>query len=193
LIPEAEVRLTPVEDRARGGSIRLPDGTLLVSSEGNPAEARFGSFGSTRARVGSIWQSAPFTEFVGSGSAHSMARRSGEGIKLVAQTRGQATKKKMKAFLPQWILWVVVPALLMMWALVTFSTFGTASPRSRYEIFRWLGATAIFALVGLVLWLMASGRLPAYVIEIEESDDRSSLLPQPRGLDRTRTGYCLDC
>jgi hypothetical protein len=97
---------------------------------------------------------------------------------LVAQARGQATKKKMKAFLPQWILWVVVPALLVMWALVTFSTFGAASPRSRYEIFRWLGATAIFALVGLMLWLMATGRLPAYVIEIEGSDDRSSFQGQ---------------
>jgi type IV secretory pathway TrbF-like protein len=58
--------------------------------------------------------------------------------------------KKMKVFLPRWVLWILVPVLALIWGIITY---------------------AAFVLVGVMLWLMASGRLPAYVIEVDDADD----------------------
>jgi hypothetical protein len=35
----------------------------------------------------------------------------------------------------------------------------------------WAVATIVLALVGVMLWLMSTGRLPAYIIEIEDSEE----------------------
>jgi hypothetical protein len=79
--------------------------------------------------------------------------------------------KKMKAYLPRWLLGILLPILTLIWGMVTFAAFGTASGREELGVVGWLGITLILVLVGVMLWLMASGRLPAYIIELEESDD----------------------
>lgn len=106
---------------------------------------------------------SPPGETAGSGS---VVTQEGRPILSVAQA-GDLTPRRVKAFLPNWVLWVAVPGLILMWVFVTFTTFRAGAPRTRYAIFRWLAATALFMLVGVLLWLLASGRLPAFLIEVE--------------------------
>jgi hypothetical protein len=79
--------------------------------------------------------------------------------------------KKMKAFLPRWVLWILVPVLALIWGMITYEAFVTPSGREGLGIVGWLGVTLVLVLVGVILWLMASGRLPAYVIEVDDAAD----------------------
>lgn len=78
--------------------------------------------------------------------------------------------KKMKVFLPRWILGVLCPLLAVVWAVITYLTFGTPEGSESPGIVGWVLATAVLLLVGTMLWLM-TGRLPAYIIEMEEPED----------------------
>jgi hypothetical protein len=77
--------------------------------------------------------------------------------------------KKMKVFLPRWVLAVVLPMLAVLWAIVTYVTFATPQGQD-LGVLGWLGVTVVILLVGVMLWLM-TGRLPAYIIQIEDADD----------------------
>lgn len=82
--------------------------------------------------------------------------------------------QRVKVFLPRWILWTVLPILLLMWGLVTWAAFGTTEGQSELGLIGWLGVTGVLVLVGVMLWLMTSRRLPVYVIEIDDADDESA-------------------
>ncbi len=79
--------------------------------------------------------------------------------------------KRMKAYLPRWILAVVLPIILLVWGLVTYLTFGATSPSEQLSVGGWAVMTVILVLVGVMLWLMASGRLPAYIVEVDDGDE----------------------
>lgn len=79
--------------------------------------------------------------------------------------------KRMKAYLPRWTLAVIVPILMLVWGLVTYLTFGAESPTEQLSVAGWAVMTVIVLLVGLMLWLMSSGRLPAYIVEVEDEDE----------------------
>lgn len=81
--------------------------------------------------------------------------------------------KRMRVFLPSWVRWVLLPVLLLVWGLVTYSTFFTAEGRAELGLVGWLLVTAILLVIGVMVWLMASGRLPAYIIEAEDRDSES--------------------
>lgn|GEM_PF-951933 len=85
--------------------------------------------------------------------------------------------KKMKIFLPRWVLWILMPVLALIWDIITYAAFVTPPGREELGIVGWLGVTLVLVLVGVMLWLMASGRLPAYVIEIEGDDADDSTKP----------------
>jgi hypothetical protein len=76
----------------------------------------------------------------------------------------------MKAYLPRWILAVILPIMGLVWALVTYLTFGTDSPNEQLSVAGWAVMTVILLLVGVMLWLMSSGRLPAYIVEVEDDE-----------------------
>lgn len=82
--------------------------------------------------------------------------------------------KKLKVFLPRWVLWILLPVLTLIWSIITDAAFATPSGREELGIVGWLGVTLVLVLVGVMLWLMASGRLPAYVIEVVEDADDST-------------------
>lgn len=78
--------------------------------------------------------------------------------------------QRSKVFLPPWMRWFIMPILLLVWAMVTYDTFGTAGGPQELGLFGWLGITLLLALIGGVVWLMAAGKLPAYVIEHEDDE-----------------------
>lgn len=79
--------------------------------------------------------------------------------------------KRMKAYLPKWILWIMIPMLLVIWGFMTYSAFGTASGRDELGLVGWLLMTLVFALIAAMFWLMASRKLPAYILELEDDDE----------------------
>jgi hypothetical protein len=79
--------------------------------------------------------------------------------------------KRMKIFLPRWVMWFILPLLTLAWGVVTYIAFATPAGRDELGMFGWVGVTLIFVLVGVVMALMASGKLPAYVIELEDDDE----------------------
>lgn len=81
--------------------------------------------------------------------------------------------KKMKVYLPSWVRWVVLAALTLIWSTVTYMTFGRPEGREDLGVVGWLLFTVVALLIGVMIWLMASGRLPAYIIEVEDDEDGS--------------------
>lgn len=79
--------------------------------------------------------------------------------------------RKMKVFLPRWTLWVMLPVLAIVWGVVTYLAFLSSEGREELGVAGWLVMTLVLVLVGVMVWLMASGRLPAYLIEVEDTDD----------------------
>jgi hypothetical protein len=80
--------------------------------------------------------------------------------------------KKMKVYLPGWTLWIVMPILVLVWGVITYVTFGTPQGREEPGVLGWLVLTVIVGLVGAMIYLMASGRLPAYIIDMDDEDGR---------------------
>lgn len=76
--------------------------------------------------------------------------------------------RKVKAYLPRWTLWIILPMLGLMWGFVTYSAFATTPGREELGMVGWLLVSLVFLLIAIMMWLMGSGRLPAYVIEIED-------------------------
>jgi len=78
--------------------------------------------------------------------------------------------KRMKIFLPRWVVWFILPLLTLAWGVITYIAFATPEGRDELGLIGWIGVTLILLLVGVVMALMASGKLPAYVIELENDD-----------------------
>ena len=70
---------------------------------------------------------------------------------------------KKNVYLPAWQKRFVPPLFAAIWLLVTYKQFFSGAPEmgtAEYLLF-----TLVFVGAGSVIWLMASGKLPAYVIE----------------------------
>jgi len=78
--------------------------------------------------------------------------------------------RKLKVYLPSYMRWVVAGFLAIAWGLITYQTFYTDKGRQEIGVLGWALITALLLGVGGLIWAMASGKLPAYIIE--EEDDR---------------------
>lgn len=70
---------------------------------------------------------------------------------------------KKNVYLPAWQKRFVLPLFAAIWFFVTYKQFFSGAPEmgtAEYLLF-----TLVFVGAGPVIWLMASGKLPAYVIE----------------------------
>ena len=79
--------------------------------------------------------------------------------------------KRMKVYLPRWTRWMVLGLLVVMWGFVTYTAFFTAQGRRDMGWGMWGFVTAVLVAAGTMMWLMSSGKLPAYIIE-EEDDGK---------------------
>lgn len=70
-------------------------------------------------------------------------------------------------YLPRWTRWMVLGMIAIMWAFVTYIAF-FSSHGQRRGVAAWGLVTAMLVAVGGMIWLMSSGKLPAYIIEEED-------------------------
>lgn len=79
-------------------------------------------------------------------------------------------EKIKKVFLPAWQKKFVPPLLLVIWGFTTYSNF-FGSAQGDMNTIEYSIMTVILLGVGVMVWFMASGKLPAYVIKEEVTDE----------------------
>ena len=78
--------------------------------------------------------------------------------------------KTKKLFLPKWQRYILLPMMLIIWGLVTYLEFFNDSTVERLGVVGYVLVSILFFGLGVLFWLMTSGRLPAYVITEETGD-----------------------
>ncbi len=73
-------------------------------------------------------------------------------------------KKTKKIFLPRWQRYVITPLFILIWAFITYMEF-FSSQAGEMGTVGYIIMSVVFLGVGLMMWLMTSGKLPAYLIE----------------------------
>jgi hypothetical protein len=71
-----------------------------------------------------------------------------------------------KVFLPPWQRWLVIPVFGGIWALCTYLEFFSNSTE-KMGLVGYLIISVFFLGMGIVTWLMASGKLPSAIIKEE--------------------------
>ena len=71
-----------------------------------------------------------------------------------------------KVYLPKWQRWILFPIFGGMWLFFTWMEFFSDSPE-KIGLVGYLFFSAFFFGLGLMFYLMTSGKLPAYIIKDE--------------------------
>jgi Na+-driven multidrug efflux pump len=79
-------------------------------------------------------------------------------------------KKTKKVFVPPWYKWVMIPMMVGIWLFITYLEFFSTNNEDELGLVGYLFFTVLFLGLSIMFWLMASGRLPAYIIEEEVED-----------------------
>jgi len=78
-------------------------------------------------------------------------------------------KRVKKVFLPRWQRWLIAPVFGGLWVFFTYMEF-FAPNVERLGIVGYFFISALFLGMGVVMWFMASGRLPSAIIEEKEEE-----------------------
>lgn len=79
-------------------------------------------------------------------------------------------RKRKKVFLPKWQRWFLVPLFVLMWAFITYlNFFGPEKGRDELGMFGYVAISVILLGLGILMWLLSSGKLPAYIIEDDDA------------------------
>jgi len=73
-----------------------------------------------------------------------------------------------KVYLPRWQRWLVVPLFGGLWIFFTYMEFFDPNVE-KLGIVGYAVMSILFLGMGVVMWLMASGKLPSYIIKEEET------------------------
>ena len=74
-------------------------------------------------------------------------------------------KTKKRIFLPKWQRWFIVPLFIGMWLFTTYMEFFNAENTEKIGIVGYVFMTVLFLGLAVMMLLMTSGKLPAYIIE----------------------------
>ncbi|MCA9373897.1 MAG: hypothetical protein R3B71_05340 [Candidatus Gracilibacteria bacterium] len=76
-------------------------------------------------------------------------------------------KKTKKVFLPKWIRWIMMPMFVLLWIFITYLEFFSPE-QGELGLFGYIVISVVFLGIAIMMWLMSSGKLPAYIIEEDE-------------------------
>ncbi|MBU0572793.1 hypothetical protein KKH23_02340 [Patescibacteria group bacterium] len=74
-------------------------------------------------------------------------------------------KTKRKIFLPKWQRWFIIPFFVGTWSFITYMEFFNLENSEKLGLVGYIFMTVLFLGLAAMMWLMTSGRLPAYIIE----------------------------
>lgn len=81
-------------------------------------------------------------------------------------------KTRKRIFLPKWQRWFMVPLFIGMWLFITYMEFFNPANSEQLGMVGYIFMSVLFLGIGVMMWLMTSGKLPAYIIEETEEKDK---------------------
>jgi hypothetical protein len=81
-------------------------------------------------------------------------------------------KTKKKIFLPKWQRWFITPLFVGMWLFLTYMEFFNPENSEKMGAIGYIFMTVLFLGLTVMMWLMTSGRLPAYIIEETKEEEK---------------------
>jgi hypothetical protein len=81
-------------------------------------------------------------------------------------------KTKKKIFLPKWQRWFMIPFFIGMWLFLTYMEFFNPENSEKMGVMGYIFMTVLFLGLTVMMWLMTSGRLPAYIIEETKEEEQ---------------------
>lgn len=81
-------------------------------------------------------------------------------------------KTKKKIFLPKWQRWFMVPFFVGMWFFITYMEFFNPKNSEKIGLVGYIFMTVLFLGLTVMMWLMTSGKLPAYIIEETKEEEK---------------------
>ena len=78
-------------------------------------------------------------------------------------------KKTKKIYLPKWQRYFIVPFFIALWIFIAYMEFFSAEAGEMGTV-GFLFMTILFLGIAVMMWLMTSGKLPAYTMEEEVED-----------------------
>lgn len=74
-------------------------------------------------------------------------------------------KTKKQIYLPKWQRWFIVPFFVGLWLFFTYMEFFNPDNKEKMGIVGYIFMSLLFLGLAVMMWLMTSGKLPAYTIE----------------------------
>ncbi len=71
-------------------------------------------------------------------------------------------------YLPKWQRAFLMPVFVSIWLFVSYMEFFNPEPGEKLGIVGYLFLSLVFLGMGTMMWLMTSGKLPAYIIKTKE-------------------------
>lgn len=80
-------------------------------------------------------------------------------------------KKTKQVYLPKWQRWFMIPVFVGIWVLITYNEFFNPNVDDELGWVGYLLLSGIFLGLAVMMWLMTSGKLPAYVMKEEDEGE----------------------
>ena len=80
-------------------------------------------------------------------------------------------KVKKKIFLSKWQRWFVTPFFVGMWLFLTYMEFFNPNNNDNMGLVGYMFMTGLLLGLSVMMWLMTSGKLPAYTIEETKEEE----------------------
>ena len=80
-------------------------------------------------------------------------------------------KTKKQIYLPKWQRWFIIPMFVSLWLFFTYMEFFNPDNPERIGLVGYIFMSALFLGLAIIMYLMTSGKLPAYTIEQTKEKD----------------------
>ncbi|QQS23252.1 hypothetical protein IPM19_01650 [bacterium] len=78
-------------------------------------------------------------------------------------------KRTKKLYLPKWQRWFLIPLFVVIWSFITYlNFFGPQEAREEMGTIGYVMISIILLGLAVMMWLLSSGKLPAYIIEEDD-------------------------
>ena len=82
-------------------------------------------------------------------------------------------KVRKEVFLPKWQRWFIVPLFVGIWLFTTYMEFFSPDNTEELGLVGYIFMSILFLGLGVMMWLMTSGKLPAYIIKETREKQKS--------------------
>jgi hypothetical protein len=79
-----------------------------------------------------------------------------------------------KIFLPKWQRWFILPFFVGIWLFFTYMEFFNQNNTEKMGLVGYIFMSILFWGLAVMMWLMTSGKLPAYIIKEKKEKEKET-------------------